>query len=212
VAKTAQRIIFVVDDEPQVCQTICESLEASGFEATSFNHPIQCLERISSKHCDLLIADLKMPNIDGIELMKQAKRLIPWLPVLIITGYGDIPTAVQAAQAGAVDFIEKPLSKETLLKKVKSMLSQNGRLTNRLTKAEVSVLRLVAQGRSSSEIAHLLYRSTRTVELHRSHAMKKLGLCDFTDLLRRIGGTGVAEYLAQDGQIQADDNAGNKPK
>lgn len=209
-ARIAKHIIFVVDDKLQVCQIICESLEASGFEATSFSDPIQCLERISSEHCDLLIADLRMPKIDGIELMRQAKRLIPWLPVLIITGYGDVPTAVQATQAGAVDFIEKPVSKEDLLMKVKSMLSQDGQLPNRLTKGEVRVLRLVAQGKSNHEIAHLLNRTTRTVELHRSHAMQKLGLCDFTDLLKRIGGTGVAEYLAQAGQIQADDNAGSK--
>jgi len=72
-------------------------------------------------------------------------------------------------------------------------------------------LRLVAQGKSSSEIAHQLLRSTRTVELHRGHAMKKLGLCDFTNLLKRIGGgAGVVEYLAEDGQIHVDANPGNK--
>jgi len=201
--RNTKQIIFIVDDEPKVCEAVCETFQESSFTARCFNDPAQCLGRISHDSCDLLITDLKMPEMDGLELIRQAKLLVPWLPVLIVTAYGDIPTAVRAARAGAVDFIEKPLVKNDFLTKVRSILTSADGTLKRLTRMEASVLRLVAQGKSNSEIAHLWHRSPRTIELHRSHAMNKLGLQDYTDLLRRIGGIGVAEYLAADGQTQA---------
>jgi len=205
-AEKVEPVVFIVDDEPTVCQAVCETLQDSGVRAMSFSDPAQCLKRISPNACDLLIADLKMPEIDGIELMKRAKRIVPWLPVLIITAYGDVSTAVKATHTGAVDFIEKPLVKEDFVRKVMSLLPQSDCQPKRLTKTEASVLRLVAQGKSNSEIAHLLHRSSRTIELHRSHAMNKLGLHDFTDLLKRIGGTGVAAFLAGEEQGQTAEN------
>lgn len=201
-AKKVEQVVFIVDDEVKVCQAICETIQDSGLKAMCFTDPVECLDNISPGTCDLLIADLKMPEIDGIELMKRAKRIVPWMPVLIITAYGDISTAVKATRAGAVDFIEKPLVKENFIRKVRSMLSWSDGSGKRLTKTEAKVLKLVAQCKSNSEIAHILHRSTRTIELHRSHAMNKLGLRDFTDLLKRIGGTGVAEFLAENGQNQ----------
>jgi len=201
-ARKAEKVIFIVDDEPKVCEAVCETLQESSVTAEYFTDPAQCLDRISSDGCDLLIADLKMPGIDGMELMLQAKLHVPWLPVLIITGYGDVATAVKAAHAGAVDFIEKPLVKDDFIEKVRTLLISTDNAPVHLTKTEASVLRLVAQGRSNSEIARLLHRSRRTIELHRSHAMSKLGLHDFTDLLRLIGGVEVAEYLAANSQEQ----------
>jgi len=200
--RKTEKVIFVVDDEPKVCEAVCDTLRESSVAARCFTDPAKCLEGICSDGCDLLIADLKMPGIDGIELMLQAKLLVPWLPVLIITGCGDVATAVKAAHAGAVDFIEKPLVKDDFIEKVRSLLISTDNAPVHLTKTEASVLRLVAQGRSNSEIARLLHRSRRTIELHRSHAMSKLGLHDFTDLLRLIGGVEVAEYLAANGQEQ----------
>lgn len=195
-ARETGQIVFVIDDEPKVCETICETLETSGFRAVCFSDPAKCIERLSCEECDLLVADLKMPGVDGIELMRQAKLIIPWLPVVIITAYGDIPIALEATRAGAADFVEKPLIKENFVHKIKSLMPYIDGEPKRLTKTETSVLRLVAQGKSNSEIAHLLHRSVRTIELHRSHAMNKLGLHDFTDLLKRIGGTQVADFLA----------------
>lgn len=194
--KRAKQIVFIVDNEPKVCETICDTLQASGVTARCFTNPLQCLDRIFSEGCDLLITALKMPQICGIELLRQAKLLIPWLTVVIISAYGDVPTAVKTAQAGAVDFIEMPLVKDDFIKKVKSLLPTPDNTHGSLTKAEVSVLRMVAMGKSSGEIAYLLHRSSRTIELHRRRAMHKLGLRDFTDLLKRIGGGGVPEFLA----------------
>ena len=107
------RHIFLVDDEPNVCQVIAATLEQSGLDVSCFENAMDCLESLKSKRCDLLIADLRMPEMDGMELTREIKRRSPWTPVLILTGYGDVPTAVKAIKAGAVDFIEKSLDKES---------------------------------------------------------------------------------------------------
>ena len=130
------------------------------------------------------------PCISGVELLLEAKRLVPWVPVLLITGYGDVPTAVTALKAGAVDFIEKPLQRETFLRKVKSILQQQSTLTDSylgrpLTANEVKILKLVVDGFSNKDIANLLKRSVRTIEVHRRRAMRKLGVDNLVDLVKR---------------------------
>jgi two-component system response regulator FixJ len=126
--------------------------------------------------------------MDGMELLTEAKRLAPWLPVLLVTGYGDIPLAVKAVKAGAVDFIEKPLDRESFLRKVKSILQENACSDppkgKPLTKTQIKVLKLVIDGKSSRQIAALLQRSVRTVEDHRRHIMRKLGVKNATGLVR----------------------------
>ena len=189
--------IFFVDDEPSVCDAMSEALEQTGSKVTSFNCAKKCLEKLNSRRCDLLIADLKMPEMDGIELLIEAKRLKPWLPVLIISGYGDVPKAVRAMQEGAVDFLEKPIETETFLQKVKSVLQQNRDFNNfmnkSLTKMEMKVLKLIVLGNSSKEIAYLLKRSRRTIETHRSNAMKKLGVDNVVDLIKRASLIGLVK-------------------
>src|SRR4030043_2406494 len=124
-AKTAEKHIFSLDDEPTIREVIKETLEDSNFKVSCFGSPIECLARLHSQKCDLLITDLKMPEKDGIELLMDVKHLAPWVPVLMITGYGDVPTAVKAMKAGAVDFIEKPLEKKSFVRKIKSILERN---------------------------------------------------------------------------------------
>ena len=114
--------IFLIDDELDVCEAISEILEEAGYKVDYFTRAADFLERLCSQRCDLLITDLKMPEMNGIELLAKVKHTAPWVPVLIISGYGDIPTAVAAVKSGAADFIEKPIGKESLLGKVTSML------------------------------------------------------------------------------------------
>jgi len=189
--------VFLVDDEPEVCKAIGETLEQHGINVTCFTRGIDCLKQLDSKRCDLLITDLKMPEIDGIELMMKARDLVPWLPILIITGYGDIPTAVTAIKNGAVDFIEKPIETESFVCKVKSILQKNhniNNLTNKiLTKMEMRVLKLIIEGKSSKEIAYSLNRSDRTVEVHRANIMKKLDIDNVIDLIKRAALMGLIE-------------------
>ncbi|MBN2181269.1 MAG: response regulator transcription factor [Sedimentisphaerales bacterium] len=193
------RNIFFVDDEPKVREVVGETLEQLGSKVRCFAKASECLEQIETQRCDLLITDVKMPEMNGIELLIKAKRIAPWLPVLIVTGYGDIPTAVTAVKAGAVDFIEKPLETETFLRKVKSLLKHNSVLNfikdNPLTRSEIKILRLVIEGKSSKEIANILHRSIRTVEVHRSGIMHKLGVDNLVDLVKRAAAMGLIDLL-----------------
>jgi two-component system response regulator FixJ len=163
--------IFFVDDELKVRQVIAETLEQLSKRVTCFPRASDCIEQLNSQKCDLLITDLKMPEMDGIELLRRARLIAPWVPVLILTGYGDVPTAVEAIKAGAADFIEKPLDKESFVRKVISLLPENGdheHLGKSLTQSEQRVFKLVIDGRSNKEIADSLTRSKRTIEVHRA--------------------------------------------
>ena len=196
-AKTAEKHIFFLDDEPTIREVVRETLEDSSFKVSCFGSPTECLTRLRSQKCDLLITDLKMPEKNGIELLTDIKHLAPWIPVLMITGYGDIPTAVKAMKAGAVDFIEKPLDKKNFVRKVRYALqknvSSNPDLGNSLTRAEKRILQLVIQGKSNKQISNLLHRSARTIEVHRAHIMHKLGVDNLVDLIKRVASMGLVD-------------------
>ena len=203
--------IFFVDDEPKICEVVCETLEESGFEVSCFICAADCLEQLHSPACDLLVTDVKMPDMDGMELLTEAKRLAPWIPILVITGYGNIPMAVTAIRAGAVDFIEKPLDKKSFLWKVKSILQQNtfndSYKGKPLTESEMIVLKLIISGKSNKEIAHLLHRSVRTIEVHRSHLMRKLDVDNVVDLVKRAAMMGLVELPAKQKRDNANQDA-----
>jgi two-component system response regulator FixJ len=196
-ANNIEQHIFFLDDEPTIREVVKETLEDSKFKVSCFSDPFECLARLRSKRCDLLITDMKMPEKDGIELLTDVQSLAPWVPVLMITGYGDIPTAVKAMKAGAVDFIEKPLEKKNFVQKIKSILKKNVSshpdLGSSLTRAEKKILQLVIHGKSNKEIANLLHRSSRTIEVHRAHIMHKLGVDNLVDLVKRVAVMGLVD-------------------
>lgn len=186
--KSTTQLVFFLDDESKIREVISETLQESDLEVECFASPTECLARLRSVKCHLLITDLRMPEKDGMELLTEVKQLAPWVPVLVITGYGDIPTAVKAIKGGAVDFIEKPLDKKTFVRKIKSIL-QHGvpsdtHLGQPLTRAEANILKLIIEGRSNREIANSLNRSIRTIEVHRAHLMQKLGVDNVIDLVK----------------------------
>jgi FixJ family two-component response regulator len=187
--------IFFVDDEPAICKSVSHTLRRYGYKVNCFPDADLCLQRLQTLSCDLLITDVKMPGIDGIELVRRAKRIAPWMPILVITGYGDIPMAVRAVKAGAAEFIEKPLQKQSFLSVVQAAIKQQdlGNLLKgkRLTKRETAVLRLLLQGKCNKEMAQLLHRSVRTIEDHRRHIMHKLGVANVVELVKRADAMGI---------------------
>ncbi len=191
--------IFVVDDEPAVCRSVSQTLQRSGYTVSCFADADHCLQRLQMQSCDLLITDVRMPKMDGIELVRRAKCIVPWLPILVITGYGDIPMAVRAVKAGAAEFIEKPLQKQSFLETVQAALKQQnpknllkGKL---LSKKELAILRLILLGSSNKEIAQILHRSIRTIEDHRRHIMRKLDVESVVDLVKRAAAMGLTKTL-----------------
>ena len=181
--------IFFVDDEPEVREVVSRTLEQFGVKVSCFANAAECLKQLRSRKCDLLITDVKMPEMDGIELLIEVRRIVPPLPVLVISGYGDISMAVTALKAGASDFIVKPLDRQSFLSAVESVLKRNTLthpLVNKvLTKTEMRVLFLILDGKSTKEIARLRCRSVRTVEFHRGSIMRKVGVDNLVDLVKQ---------------------------
>ena len=196
-ANSAKQHIFFVDDEPQVRKVVGRTLEILSSKVSCFACAADCLKQLHSQRCDLLITDVKMPEMDGMELLTEARRIAPWLPVLVITGYGDIPMAVRAVKSGAVDFIEKPLDRQSFLSAVESLLKRvtltDSLLGKAITRAEMRVLRLMLDGKSNKEIAFLLHRSVRTIEDQRSSILRKLGVDNLVDLVKQVAVVRVPE-------------------
>jgi two-component system response regulator FixJ len=202
--------VFIVDGELKSLQAVGKALVSLGAEITCFVNPGRCLEQLRSEKCNLLIAELKLPEMDGIELVTNVKRVAPWVPVLILTDYGDVPTAVKAVKAGAEDFIEKPLVEEELLRRVRSILqtnaAPNGYADKPLTWMESTILKLIIDGKSNREISELLGRSVRTVEVHRANMMKKLGVNNLLDLVKRAVALGLVDVPDNQEQGQTPQN------
>ncbi len=187
--------IFFVDDEPKVRMVVRKTLERVGVNVTCFADAETCLARLESVPCDLLITDVKMPGKDGIELLLEVRKERPWLPVVVVTGFGDVPMAVRALKGGAADFIEKPLDREAFLETVQRLLKENADrnavANHDLTKTEMRILHLILEGKNNREIAAELHRSPRTIEVHRSHVMHKMGAGNIVELLRRAADVGL---------------------
>jgi len=181
--------VFFVDDEPRIREVVSSELKDIGCSTTCFKNAAECLRRLPEQQCHLLISDVKMPGMDGLTLLNKVKHIAPWVPVMMITGYGDVPMAVKAMREGAVDFIEKPLDRGFFLQKVKSVLRQStfdkAHTSKPLTKTERKVLKLILQGMPNKQIAYKLDRCIRTVELHRSHIMHKFGVDSVVDLTKK---------------------------
>ncbi|MCK4887997.1 MAG: response regulator transcription factor [Planctomycetes bacterium] len=179
--------IFFVDDEPQIRKIVQRTIERHGYDVICFEDGMSCLDELSVGDCDLLITDVNMPGLDGIELLEKVKKIRPLLDVLIVTGYGDIPMAVRAVKNGAYDFIEKPLDRGRLIPVIQNIFSNDGGSELRgkkLTRMEKKVLKFIVSGKSNKEIADVLHRSVRTIEDHRNHIMHKFDAKNAVELVK----------------------------
>ena len=181
--------VFFVDDDAGIRRLISRELERIDCKVSCFADAADCLEQLGKQNCNLLITDVKMPGMDGITLLSRARRVAPWVSVMVITGFGDIPMSVRALKLGAVDFVEKPLDRKSFLHKVKAILKQDdfadtpaGQI---LTEADKKVLKLILKGKANKEIAYMLKRSIRTVERHRSNLMLKFDVDNIVDLVKK---------------------------
>lgn len=183
-ADNSRRCIFLAHVDPFVR----EMLETSGLYVRCFSLVTECLVQLCVQRCHLLIVDLQTPRKTGLRVLEQVKDHAPWVPILIVTGYGDIPTAVRAIKRGAVDFIEKPFRKEYFMQKVKLALQQSRKVlpdaVRNLTPKEMAVFRLIVEGRSNREIAEKTNRHVKTIEAHRAGLTQKLGTRNVIELLK----------------------------
>ncbi len=195
--------VYVVDDDYDVRESLCMLLRSLGMRAAAFASAGEFLGAAGPDPEGCLVADVRMPGMSGLELQQElARRGIP-LPVIVITGHGDVPTAVTAMKGGAVDFLQKPFSDQALLDRVHGALrlyaagrarralaeELSARLAG-LTPREREVLQRVAAGKPNKIIARELGLSTRTVEIHRARVMKKMRARSLADLVRMTDAAG----------------------
>lgn len=194
---TGKGSIFVVDDDAAVRDSLVALLEAEGFAVESFESAKAFLDGFKAKEACCVIADIRMPDMDGLELQEEIIRRGWGLPVIIITGHGDVPLAVRAMKAGAVDFIEKPFDDEVLRASIERGLEQSRRTRGesavtqeaetriaQLTAREREVMEHLVAGRPNKVIAHRMDISPRTVEVHRGRVMEKMQARSLSDLVR----------------------------
>lgn len=195
--------VYVVDDDYDVRESLSMLLRSMGLRAAAFASAGEFLGAAGADPEGCLVADVRMPGMSGLELQEELARRGVLLPVIVITGHADVPMAVTAMKGGAVDFLEKPFSDQTLLDRVHGALRLDaerrtrratagdlGARLARLTPRERQVLERVVAGKPNKVIARELGLSTRTVEIHRARVMEKMQARSLADLVRLAGDAG----------------------
>lgn len=195
---TDKSTVYIVDDDPDVRDSLKILLEFAGFEVHAFESALKFLSADVRKMDGCLIVDIRMPDMDGLDLQDELARRGINLPVIVITGHGDVPLAVRAMRSGAVDFLEKPFREEALVESIRRALASRKNHRNdaeieavkervaSLTDREREVLDLIAEGNTSKEVARALSISPRTVDIHRGHVMEKMHAGNIADLIRMV--------------------------
>jgi len=189
--------IWIVDDDEAVRLSLAVLLESEGFVTRCFDSAQAFLDFVTPNPMGCLVSDVRMPGLSGLDLQRVLARMGVSLPIIFMTGHADVPMAVEALKAGAVDFIEKPFPNHVMIdslrqamrrfhaiqsprRDVAGLLARRGRLTER----EREVMDLVVKGLSNKEIAKALGISPRTVDIHRGQVMAKMMAQSLPDLVR----------------------------
>lgn len=189
--------VFIIDDDPSVRDALGLLLSVRGYRTALFANAEDFLSAVQANWAGCLLLDIRMPGMDGLTLQKRLMELGCTLPVIVMTGHGNVDSARQAFRARAIDFLEKPLDDEKMINAIEESFSRESsaqksrlrteqltRLLQELTPREREVMRLVVEGLHNREIADELGISVRTVEVHKSRLMAKLGVDNVADLVR----------------------------
>ena len=190
-------VVHVIDDDADVRQSLAFLLTAAGFAVRVHESAVAFLAVLAEAREGCVVTDIRMPQMNGLELQRRLGELKAGLPVIVMTGHGDVPLAVEAMKAGAVDFIEKPFDDEVLLSAVRAALARRAResardaLTleirdrfKRLSEREREVLNRLVAGKANKMIAFELGISPRTVEIYRANVMTKMQADSLSELVR----------------------------
>jgi two-component system response regulator FixJ len=201
-------VVHVIDDDEAIRQSLAFLLGAVGMEVQTYESAVAFLKVAPDVKAGCVITDVRMPELSGVELLRRLRELKLGIPVIVITGHGDVPLAVEAMKIGALDFLEKPFDDEVLLASVRSALNQldrdqkrqaersdiEGRLAT-LSNRERDVLEGLVAGHANKQIAYDLGISPRTIEIYRANLMTKMQAASLSDLVRMAL---VAGILAPD--------------
>ncbi len=198
-------VVYVVDDDPDVRDSLCWLIESVGWSVESYGDADEFLARAKGEPMrGCLVADLRLPGMSGLEMVELLRERGMDLPVIMITGHGDVTAAVRAFKSGCLDFIEKPFSDQALLDRIREAIEQDqkqqkdrdhlgevSRRLERLTPREQQVMSMVVVGKLNKQIAADLGLSHKTVEVHRAHVMNKMGAASLADLVRMAAALGL---------------------
>ena len=191
--------VYVVEDDDAVRESLQLILESVGYKTSCYASANTFLEAYQPELAGCLVLDIRMPGMNGMELQRKLNERNSMLPIIFVTGHGDVPMAVEAMQQGAMDFVQKPYREQELLEKIerafaidkqnRESLQQRQAIAARLqslTPRELDVLRLMVEGKANKVIAIDLDISQRTVEIHRARVMEKLEANSLAHLVRMV--------------------------
>ena len=194
---TSEAIVHVVDDDEAMRESLAFLLDTAGLASRTYSSAVEFLTRAESVAGGCVVTDMRMPDMSGLDLVKRLKTLGSPLPVIVITGHGDVPLAVEAMKAGVVDFLEKPFDNELFLRAVRGALDVDQRASHAdaerrrfetmlagLSPREKDVLQGVIAGKPNKVIAYELGISPRTVEVYRANVMTKTQAGGLSELVR----------------------------
>jgi two-component system response regulator FixJ len=200
----AEAAVIIVDDDEGVRDSLQTLLEAEGFAPTAYGSAQQLLEARDLPDRGCLLLDVRMPGMDGLELQRTLVARNVTLPIIVMTGHGDVPIAVRAMKAGAADFVEKPFTAEAIVAAIRHAIErgQTRRVASEpsdevaarvdsLTPREREVLERLVTGRANKVIAYELDISPRTVEIHRARVMEKMQARNLSHLVRLALAAGI---------------------
>lgn len=194
---TEANIVYVIDDNKLLRQTIDDLMSAAGFRVRTFSSGVAFLEAQNELPEGAVLLDMRMPKMDGLSVLQKLKERWPDSVIIMMSGYADLPMAVEAMKSGAYDFVEKPFSPNQIVPLITGA-SQQSQIANdlqqrshdakarldRLSKRELEVLEHVVAGNPNKVVGQLLGISHRTVEVHRARMMQRLGVKTFAELMR----------------------------
>ncbi|MGQ0662269.1 MAG: response regulator FixJ [Pseudomonadota bacterium] len=202
----AEPTIFIVDDDAAVRDSLQALLEAAGLRVEAYDSGARFLDGYRPPRHGCALIDLRMPGMDGLAVQRALAGRDPGLPVIVVTGHGDVPLAVSAMKAGAVDFIEKPFTEKAILDSVRHALDRATRARRAaadaaraaeriaaLTPRERQVLDQLVLGRPNKQIAFELEISPRTVEIHRARVMEKMQARSLSEIVRLALAAGLGK-------------------
>lgn len=200
----ANTVVHLIDDDEGVRQGLGFLLGTAGLAVCVYESALHFLERAANAQAGCVVTDVRMPGMDGLSLQKKLRELRPDLPVIVMTGHADIPLAVEAMKAGAVDFIEKPFHDEHILNAIRIALNRQSHSRQQdqetadirarletLSPRERQVLEGLLAGHPNKTIAYDLELSPRTVEVHRANVMTKMAASSLSDLVRMAIAAGL---------------------
>lgn len=198
-AATKEPTVYIVEDDDAVRDSLQLLLESVGMPVATFPRADAFLEAYHPDMAGCMVLDIRMPGINGMELQRKLNTQHSTLPIIFVTGHGDVPMAVEAMQQGAVDFIQKPYREQELLDKIqqamemdaehRQQLQEQHKIQERidaLTPREAEVMELMVEGKANKAIAFDLDISQRTVEIHRARVMDKMDAKSLAQLVRKV--------------------------